>query len=309
MQSPPHARSRTEREDVVEVEPPHSFRIAANGATASTSNSSASSCAVHSGGPETAADGAGRTEDCQVRGGEGALRQTRALRKEAWKVATGFLRLPVERGRTQPPESLVAKMKGQLEDSPAVQEIWDEWPSPLPKLERQEDDIYLLEFPEVTAAPLWGTPSWTSFLTAFPKTIHCAALGQGWDRASPQSAPTSPAALPPVEPIGQGPLPPLSPTTTSAVNALGNLASQGWDIIATRCVWWTPASALEYRTARGSSEYRLQELQWVDNMSCTVAAARAVLTSLPQGQRLLAVPAHRMRQERLAGPAVTEDQV
>ncbi|KAL8444779.1 hypothetical protein Emag_005334 [Eimeria magna] len=60
-------------------------------------------------------------------------------------------------------------MKGQVEDSPAVEEIWDEWPSPFAKLERQWDDIYLAEFPEVTAAPRWGTPSWTSFLTAFSR--------------------------------------------------------------------------------------------------------------------------------------------
>ncbi|KAL8440917.1 hypothetical protein Emag_007614 [Eimeria magna] len=60
-------------------------------------------------------------------------------------------------------------MKGRVEDSPAVEEIWDEWPSPFAKLERQWDDIYLAEFPEVTAAPRWGTPSWTSFLTAFSR--------------------------------------------------------------------------------------------------------------------------------------------
>ncbi|KAL8440770.1 hypothetical protein Emag_007747 [Eimeria magna] len=93
---------------------------------------------------------------------------------------------------------------------------------------------------------------------------------------------------PPVGPIRQGPLPPLSPTTTSAVDALGNLASQGWDIMTTCCEWWTLAAAREYRAARESFEYRLQELQWVDNMSRAVAVGRAVLTRLPQGRSSLA---------------------
>ncbi|KAL8449954.1 hypothetical protein Emag_003474 [Eimeria magna] len=223
------------------------------------------------------------------------------------------------KGWTQPPESLVAKMKGQVEDSPAVEEISDQWSSPFAKLERQWDDIYLAEFPEVTAAPRGGTPSWTSFLSAFsrqfiarpsarvrevrgwkeipeyepeiqpdpnpvrfifsalqalggllaPRARHDeedsnevvearpalptpassgvsaelegsaelsplpAARAPGSARAAPQPAPTSPAAPLPKGSIGQGPLPPLSPTTTAATNALGNLASQGWDFMAT----------------------------------------------------------------------------
>ncbi|KAL8443791.1 hypothetical protein Emag_005805 [Eimeria magna] len=44
-------------------------------------------------------------------------------------------------------------------------------------------------------------------------------------------------------------------------------------------------------------------------MRRTVAAARAVLTSLPHGQRSLAGVVGQMRQEQLGGPAVTEDQV
>ncbi|KAL8440112.1 hypothetical protein Emag_007886 [Eimeria magna] len=362
-----------------------------NRATA-VASSSARSYAVHSGGSETAADRAGRTENCQVRGREvqalGPIKNAKkrlakpqtqealhhketiylhrrlkayeGARKEVWKVARGLLRLPVERGWTQLPESLVAKMKGHVEDSPAEEKLWDECSSPFAKLERQWDDIYLAEFPEVTAAPRWGTPSWTSFLTAFsrhfiarpsarvrevrdwkgipeyepeiqpdpnpvrflfsalqalggliaPRARHDgedsdevvearpalptlagsgvsaelegsveltplpAARAPGAAHAAPQPAPTSPAAPPPVRPRGRGPLPLLSPTTASAVSALGNLAAQGWDIMTARCVWWTLAAARENRTARESFEYRLQELQWVDNMSRTVAAAR-----------------------------------
>ncbi|KAL8441470.1 hypothetical protein Emag_007140 [Eimeria magna] len=313
------------------------------------------------------------------------LKAYKGAKKEVWKVAKGLVRLPVERGWTPPPGSLVAKMKGQVEDSPA-EEIWDEWPSPFAKLERQWDDIYLADFPEVTATPRWGTPSWTSFLTAFsrqfiarpsarvrevrgwkeipeyepeiqpdpnpalgallaPRARHDeedsdevvearpalptpassgvsaelegsaersplpAARAPGLGRAAPQTAPTSPAAPPPGGSGGQRPLSPLSPTMTGAVNALGNFASQGWDFMATRCVWWTLAAAREHRTARENFEYRLQELQWVDNMSRTVAAARAMLTNLPHGQSSVGGLVGRLRQEHLGGPAVTEDQV
>ncbi|KAL8442583.1 hypothetical protein Emag_006340 [Eimeria magna] len=98
------------------------------------------------------------------------LKAYRGARKKVWKVARGLLRLPVERGGTQPPESFVAKMKGQVEDSPAVEEIWDEWSSPFAKLE---------------TAPRWGTPSWTSFLTAFSRQFiarHSARVREvrGW---------------------------------------------------------------------------------------------------------------------------------
>ncbi|KAL8440863.1 hypothetical protein Emag_007665 [Eimeria magna] len=286
-------------------------------------------------------------------------------------------------------------MKRQVKDSPAVEEIWDEWSSPFAKLVRQWNDLYLAEFPEVTAAPRWGTPSWTSFLTAcsrqfiarpsarvreirggketpeyepeiqpYPNPVRFlfsalqalggliaprarhdeedsdevvearpalptptssgvsaelegsaelsplpAARAPGLARAAPQPAPTSPAAPPPGRSIGEGPLPLLRPATTAATNALGNLASQGWDFMATRCVWWTLGAAREYRTARENLEYSLQELQWVDNMGRTVAAARAVLTSLPHGQSSVAGLVSRMRQEQLGGPAVTEDQM
>ncbi|KAL8441462.1 hypothetical protein Emag_007143 [Eimeria magna] len=248
-------------------------------------------------------------------------------------------------------------MQRQVEDSPALDEIWDEWPSPFAKVERQCEDIYLAEFPKVAAARRRGTPSWTSSLTAFSRQFIVRPSARvrrfrGWKelpefepaiqpdlhpapggllapsarhdekesgevvkarpplptpvssglsaelegsaelsplpaagapasgQAAPQTAPTSPAEPLPRESAGQGPLSPLSPTTTAAVNALGNLASEGWD-----------------------------KLQWVDNMSRKVAAARAVLTSLPPGQSSVAGLDGRLRQEQLGGPAVKEDQV
>ncbi|KAL8441242.1 hypothetical protein Emag_007338 [Eimeria magna] len=314
------------------------------------------------------------------------LKAYKGARKEVWNVARGLLRLPVERGWTPLPESLVAKMKGQVEDSPAVGEMWDEWPSPFAKLERHWDDVYLAEFPEVTAAPRWETPSWTSFLTAFsrqfiarpsarvrevrgwkkipeyepeiqpdpnpalggllaPRARHeeedsdgvvearpalptpassgvsaelegsaelsplPAPRAPGSGRAAPQTAPTSPAAPPPGGPAGQRPLEPLSPTTAVAFNALGTLAAQGWDCMATRCVWWALAAAREYRTARENFEYRLQELQWVDSLSLTVATAHAVLTSPSHGQSSAEALVDQLRREQLGGPAVTDDQV
>ncbi|KAL8449409.1 hypothetical protein Emag_003590 [Eimeria magna] len=184
--------------------------------------------------------------------------------------------LPVERGWTQPPESLVAKVKGQVEDSPAVEEIWDEWPSPFAKLEKQWDDIYQAEFPEVTAAP---------------------RIGSGGAAACSDFT----SSTPPTGPIGQGPLPPLSPTTTAAVNALCNLASHGWDIMTTRCVWWTLAAAREYKTAREIFEYRLQELQWVDNMSRTVAAALGFWLSSAERLAALMGPGRTSLREFLSG--------
>ncbi|KAL8442992.1 hypothetical protein Emag_006157 [Eimeria magna] len=225
-------------------------------------------------------------------------------------------------------------MKGQVEDSPAVEEIWDEWSSPLAKPERQWDDIYLAELPEVTAVPrdrgpprreetaqgaraqarcvarsvsrevrrakregcvqtavrlhrvaevrgwkeipeyepeIQPDPSPVRFLfsalqalggggSLAPRARHeeenideaveerpalptpassrvsadlegsaeltplPAARVPGSARAARQSAPTSPAAPPPMRLSGQGPLPALSPSAASAVEALGYMA-------------------------------------------------------------------------------------
>ncbi|KAL8455870.1 hypothetical protein Emag_000303 [Eimeria magna] len=387
MKSPPHTRSRTRREDVVEVEPPHS--VASRQTVQQPSPAAAEPTATPStpvarkrqraepAEPRIVKFVVGKFRPSDLRDVKNAkkrlakpqtqedlqhkkiiylprrLKAYKDARNEVWKVARGFLRVPVERRWTQPHESLVAKMKGQVEDSPTVEEIWDEWSSPFAELERKWDDIHLTEFPEVTAAPRWGTPSWTSFPTAFsrqfiarpsarvrevrgwmeipeyepeiqpdpnpvrflfstlqalggliaPRARHdeedsdevvearaalptpassgvSAELGgsaalsplpaarvPGSARAAPRLALRSSAAPPPEGPIGQGPLPPLSPTTTAAANAL-------------------------------VGRY----------MSRTVAAARAVLTSLPHGQSSVAGLVGRMRQEQLGDPAVTEDQ-
>ncbi|KAL8441267.1 hypothetical protein Emag_007320 [Eimeria magna] len=429
MQSPPHTRSRAEREDVVEIEPSHS--------TASQQTVQQSSPAAVPPAPTPSAPAARKRQQAEpaepriVKFVVGNFRPSdlkdiknakkklakpqtqealqhkeiiylhrrlkayRGARKEVWKVAKGLLRLPVERGWTPPPESLVAKTKGQVEDSPAVEEIWDEWPSFFAKLERQWDDIYLAEFPEVTAAPRWGTPSWTSFLTAFSrqfiarpsarvreirgwkeipeyepeiqpdpnpvKFISAAlqALGgllaprtrfdeedsdeviearpalptpassgvsaelegsaelsplpapkaPGSGRAAPQTVPSSPATPPPGERAGQGLPSPLSPVTEATVRALSQIASEGWDIMTTRCVWWTLTAAREYKTAKENFEQRMQELQWVDNMSRTVTGARTMLANLPQGPSSVADLVGRLRQEQQRGVTVTEDQV
>ncbi|KAL8448925.1 hypothetical protein Emag_003810 [Eimeria magna] len=390
MQSPPHTRSRAEREDVVGIEPPHS---AASQQTVQQSSPSAAPPAatpftpvarkrqrVEPAEPRIVKFVVGKFRPSDLKDIKNAkkrlakpqtqealqhkeitylrrrLKACRGARKEVWKVAKGLLRLPVERGWTPPPESLVAKMKGQVEDSPAVEEIWDEWPRPFAKLERQWDDIYLAEFPEVTAAPRWGTPSCTCFLTAFSRQFIARpsarvreirgwkeiqeyepeiqpdpnpALGgllaprarldekdsdqvvearpalptpassgvsaelegsaelsplpalkaPGSGRAAPQAAPTLPAVPLPGEPAGQGPLSPLSPVAKEAVSALSHLASQGWDLMTTRCVWWTLAAAREYRTAKENFEHRMQELLWVDAMSRTRTGARTMLAS------------------------------
>ncbi|KAL8443859.1 hypothetical protein Emag_005761 [Eimeria magna] len=212
MQSPAHTRSRTEREDVVEIEPPQSV------ASQQTVQQSSPAAALPPATPSTrVARKRQRAEPAEpsiVKFVVGKFRPSylkdiknakkrlakpqtqealqheeiiylhrrlkayKGARKEVWKVARGLLRLPVERGWPPPPESLVAKMKGQVEDSPAVEEIWDEWPSPFAKLERQWDDIYLAEFPEVTVAPRWATSSWTSFLTAFLRQFIARPSGR-----------------------------------------------------------------------------------------------------------------------------------
>ncbi|KAL8442994.1 hypothetical protein Emag_006152 [Eimeria magna] len=79
--------------------------------------------------------------------------------------------------------------------------------------------------------------------------------------------------------------------------------------MATRCVWWTLAAAQDYRTARKNFEYRLQELQWVNSLSRTVATAHAVLTSPSHGRSSAEALVDQLRREQLGGPAVTEDQV
>ncbi|KAL8443494.1 hypothetical protein Emag_005885 [Eimeria magna] len=136
-----------------------------------------------------------------------------------------------------------------------------------------------------------------------------APRAPGSGRAAPQTAPTSPAAPPPGGSAEQRPLEPLSPATVVAFAALGTLAAQGWDCMVTRCVWWTLAAARDYRTARENFEYRLQELQWVNSLSRTVAAAHAVLTSPSQGQSSAEALVGQLRREQLGRPAVTEDQV
>ncbi|KAL8440825.1 hypothetical protein Emag_007700 [Eimeria magna] len=323
-----HRAARTEREDVVEIEPPHSVAsqqtvqqplpaAALPAATPSTPFRPSDLKHIKSAKKRFAKP---QTQEAlqhkeiiylhrRLKAYKGARKEVwRAARKEVWKVARGVLRLPVERGWTQPPESLVAKMERQVEDSPA----------PFRETAKAGDDIYLAEFPEVTAAPRWGTPSRTSFLTASSRQFIArpsarvrevrgwkeipeyepeirpdpnpalggllaprarldegdsdevvearpalptpatsgvsaelkgsaelsplpAARVPGSARAAPQPAPTSPAA-PPGGSIGQGPLPALCPTTTAAANAFGNLASQGWDFMAARCVWWTLAA-------------------------------------------------------------------
>ncbi|KAL8450002.1 hypothetical protein Emag_003470 [Eimeria magna] len=130
----------------------------------------------------------------------------------------------------------------------------------------------------------------------------------GSGRAAPQTAPTSPAAPPPRGRPAQGPLGPLRPATTVAFNALGTLAVQGCDYMATLCVWWTLAAGQEYRAASESFEHCLQELQWVDSLSRTIAA-HAMLTSSSHGQSSAPSQVDQPRQEQLGGPAVTEDQV
>ncbi|KAL8441367.1 hypothetical protein Emag_007237 [Eimeria magna] len=233
MQSSPHTRSRTEREEVVEVEPPHSV----------------------------------------------ASQQTVQLPSPAAALLAAAPSTPVarKRQRAEPAEPRIVKfvaLGGLL----------------APRARHDEEDSDEV----VEARPALPTPASSGVSAELEGSAELsplpAARAPGSARAGPQPAPASPAAPAPVRSVGQGPLPPLSPTTTAAVNALGNLAFQGWDLTAPRCVWWTLAAAREYRTARESFEYRLQELQWIDSMSRTVAAARAMLTSLPRGQSSVAGP-------------------
>ncbi|KAL8440919.1 hypothetical protein Emag_007613 [Eimeria magna] len=210
------------------------------------------------------------------------------------------------------------KDERKVEDSPAVEEIWDEWPSPFAKLESQWDDIYLAEFPEVTAAPRWATPSWTSFLTAFSRQFiarpSARALGgllaprarhdeedndeviearpalptpassgvsaelEGSAELSPLPAPKAP---------GMGRAAPQTAPSSPAAPPPGEHAGQG------------PPSPLAPVT----------EGTWVDNMSPTVTGARTMLANLPQGSSSVANLVGRLRQEQQRGVTVTDDQV
>ncbi|KAL8441043.1 hypothetical protein Emag_007504 [Eimeria magna] len=336
MQSPPRTRSGEERENVVEVQPPHS--VAAQQTVQHPSPAAAAPAATPS---SPVARKRQRTEPAEPRIMKFVVGKLRPLdlkdmknakkrlaksqaqealqhkeiiylhrplkahkggRKEVLKVAKGFLSLPVGRGWTQPPESLVAKRKGQAEDSPAVEEIWDEWSSPFAKLERQRDDIYVAEFPEATAAPRWGTHSWTSFLTAFSRhSLSDPRPGNkksGAGRRSPNMSLRS------------------SQTRTRRPPAAGSQRNWRARRNRLRC----PRLLPQKRIGRHRSLLRLhqqgsgpcdpadKELQWVDNISRTVAPLRPVLTSLPQGQSSLTGLADLMCQEQLGGRAVTDDQ-
>ncbi|KAL8440951.1 hypothetical protein Emag_007584 [Eimeria magna] len=273
MHSPPHTRSRTEREDVVDVEPPQSV------ASQQTVQQPTPAAALPAAAPSTpVAWKRQRTEPAEPRIVKFVVGTFRPSDLKDIKNAKKRLAKSQTQEALQHNEIIYVHRRLKAYKG-ARKKALDGLIAPRARHEEEESDEV------VEARPALPTP------------------------AAPQSAPTSPAAPQPVGPSGQGPLPLLFPTTTSAVNALGNLAAQGWDNMTTRCVWWTLAAARQYRTARESFEYRLQELRWVDNMTRTVAAARSVLTSLPQGQRSLTGLADRMRQEQLGGPAVTEHQL
>ncbi|KAL8440768.1 hypothetical protein Emag_007748 [Eimeria magna] len=68
-------------------------------------------------------------------------------------------------------------------------------------------------------------------------------------------------------------------------------------------------AARDYRTAKENFEQRMQELQWVDNMSRTVTGARTMLANLPQGPSSVADLIGRLRQEQQRGATMTDDQV
>ncbi|KAL8440695.1 hypothetical protein Emag_007813 [Eimeria magna] len=68
-------------------------------------------------------------------------------------------------------------------------------------------------------------------------------------------------------------------------------------------------AARDYRTAKEDFEQRMQELQWVDNMSRTVTGARTMLANLPQGPSSVADLIGRLWQEQQRGVTMTDDQV
>ncbi|KAL8440760.1 hypothetical protein Emag_007752 [Eimeria magna] len=157
MQSPPQTRSRMQTEDVVEVQPPHC--IASQQTVQQPSPTAVPAPATPSSPVAWKRQRTAQAEPRVVRFVGGKFRppdlkdiknakkrlakqQTqealhhkeiiylrrglnayKGVRNEVWKVARGHIRLPVERRCTQPPDSLVAKMKGQVEDSPAVEEV------------------------------------------------------------------------------------------------------------------------------------------------------------------------------------------
>ncbi|KAL8456153.1 hypothetical protein Emag_000015 [Eimeria magna] len=259
MQFPPHTRSRKEREDVVEIEPPHSVALP------QTVQQSSPAAALPAATPSTpVAREPQRAEPAEPR-------QFIARPSARVREVRGWKEIPEYEPEIQP------------DPNPALGGLL------APRARHDEEDSDEV----VEARPALPTPASSGVSTEVEGSAELsplpAARAPGSGRAAPQTAPTSPAAPPPGGYVGQGPLSPLSPTTTVAVNALGNFASQG--------------------TVREKFEYRLQELQWIDSMSRTVATARAVLTSPPHGQSSVARVVGRLRQEQLGGPAVTEDQV
>ncbi|KAL8453082.1 hypothetical protein Emag_002010 [Eimeria magna] len=294
MQFPQHTRSRTEREDVVEVEPSHSV------ASQQTVQQPSPAAALPAATPSTpVARKRQRAEPAEPRIVRFVVRKFRPSDLKDIKNAEKRLARPQTQEALQHKKiiyvhrRLKAYKGARKEPSARVREVrgWKEIPECEPEILPDRNPVRFLFSALRALGGLLAPRRGTRWLKLARPCRRPPAAGSQRNWRARQSCLRC-------QRLG-----------SQAANALGNLASQGWDIMATRCGWWTLAAAREYRMARESFEYRLQELQWVDNMSRTVAAARAELTSLPQGQSSLAGLVDRMRQEQLGGPAVTEDQV
>ncbi|KAL8441468.1 hypothetical protein Emag_007149 [Eimeria magna] len=304
MRSPPHTRSRTEREDVVKFGPPHSV------ASQQTVQQSSPAAALPAATPSTPvarkrqrAEPAKPAEPRIVKFVVGKFRPSdiKDIKKAKKRLAK-----PQTQEALQQKEIIYLHRRSKANKGARKEALGG-----LLALRARHDEEGSDEV--VEARPALPAPASSGVSAELEGSAELSPLpaprAPGSGRAAPQTAPTSPAAPPPGGPAGQGPLAPLSPTTTVAFNALGTLAAQGWDCMATRCVWWILAAAREYRAARDNFEYRPQELQWVDSLSPTVATAHAVLTNPSHKQSSAACLVDQLRREQLGGPAVTEDQV
>ncbi|KAL8441282.1 hypothetical protein Emag_007307 [Eimeria magna] len=302
MQSPPHTRSRTEREDVVEVEPPHSV---ASQQTVQQSSAAAVSPAPTP--PIPVARKRQRAEPAEPRIIRFVVGKFRPSDLKDIKNAKKKLAKPQTQEALQHKEIIYLHRRLKAYRG-ARKEALGGLLAPRARLDEEDSDEV------IEARPALPTPASSRMSADLEGSAELSPLpapkAPGSGRAAPQAAPSSfPAAPPPGERAGQGPPSPLSPVTEATVRALSQIASEGWDLMTTRCVWWTLTAARDYRTAKENFEQRMQELQWVDNMSRTVTGARTMLANLPQGPSSVADLIGRLRQKQQRGVTVTDDQV
>ncbi|KAL8434916.1 hypothetical protein ACSSS7_002803 [Eimeria intestinalis] len=221
--------------------------------------------------PPTPATGGPRSPPCSRRM---TLRKAQSPSRSA--RVRKVQRLPVKRGCTPPPAVLANQMKGKLKDSSSAEDIWDIWPSPFEKLEKQWDNIYIAEFPEITGRQNQGEEEGTDgapeATVGSPTHLSLGGTGDGDSEGDliplpsaqppvpaassvPSRSARTPATLPPPPPVP-------SPTGGPTADGFPELIF-GWEMLSLRSLSWGVTSARDLRAAHMAFEQHVADLKWM----------------------------------------------